>query len=476
MSAAAAAVAERLDARRRRARHGWYVYDWANSAYATTVVAVFLGPYLTSVAYNAACGRPVSPAAPCPVADARVTVLGLEVLPGAYFSFLLAFSLALQVLVLPVVGALADRTPRPHRLLGACAFLGSVATAGLYLVGEDRYLLGGGLYLLAQASFGASLVVYNAFLPRLAGPDERDRVSARGWALGYLGGGLLLLANLVFFSLRDRLGVSTGQAVRISLLSAGLWWALFTLVSLRGLAGAPALGRPGDPGVGPVAEPGSGGVGALAGGFRQLRATLAGARRHPRTLLFLGAYLVYNDGIQSVINLASVYGGEELGFPQETLISAILLVQFVAFLGALLLGAAAARFGAKRVVLASLLLWTLVLAAAYLLPARATVAFFALSAGIGMVLGGTQALSRSLFAQLVPAGREAEYFSLYEVSERGTSWLGALLFGLVYSATGSYRQAIVSLLVFFVLGFVLLAPLDVRRGIADVGNRQPARI
>ena len=449
------------DRHRRREQRGWYVYDWANSAYQTTVIAVFLGPYLTAVARNAACGTVVSATNPCPVADPHLSILGLDIVPGSYYSFLLAISIAVQVVVLPLTGALADRCARRKEILALFAYLGALATVGMFFLQGERYLLGGALYLLAQASFGASVVVYNAFLTDIATADERDLVSSRGWALGYLGGGLLLTVNLALFAVRVRLGLTEGQVVRISLAGAGAWWGLFTLVPLAWLRNRPAAT-----------------AGALAGPravFGQLRETLRDARRYPMTLLFLLGYLCYNDGIQSVIGLASVYGAEELGLAQDTLIVAILLVQFVAFGGALALGQLARRLGAKTVVLASLVLWTLVLSAAYLLPAEAPGRFLVLAGAIGVVLGGSQALSRSLFSQFVPRGKEAEYFALFVISERGTSWIGALTFGLVFQLTGSYRDAIVSLVVFFIVGFLLLLRVDVRRAIADAGNDQPRR-
>jgi MFS transporter, UMF1 family len=442
-------------AARRREQRGWYFYDWANSAYQTTVVAVFLGPYLTTVARTAA-GCPPE-ADPC---TGTVPVAGLDVAAGSYFSYALALSIVVQVVVLPVTGAIADRSSHKKQILALFAYLGALATTGMYFLEGDRYLLGGTLYLIAQMAFGASVVVYNAFLPEIAAPDERDRASSRGWALGYLGGGLLLLLNLGLYSAHDSLGLSESHAVRISLLSAGVWWAGFTLIPLARLRNRAR------PPLGPA-------TGVVRSGFRQLRTTLREARAYPMTLFFLAAYLVYNDGIQSVIGLAAVYGAEELALEQGTLITAILLVQFVAFFGALLLGRLARMFGAQRVVLASLVLWTAVVAAAYGLEEGAGGQFFALAAFIGLVLGGSQALSRSLFSQMIPRGKEAEYFSLYEISERGTSWLGALTFGLVYQLTGSYRQALVSIVAFFVLGFVLLARVDVRRAIRDAGNEQP---
>ncbi len=391
-------------------------------------------------------------------------VLGIPVGAGSFFPYVVSLSVLLQVLLLPVTGAVADRTQRKKQLLALFAYLGAIATMGLYLTQGSAYLLGGLLFLIANLSFGASIVVYNAFLPEIAEPDERDRVSSRGWALGYLGGALLLVANLALFTAHESLGLSEGHAVRISLLSAGAWWALFTLIPLKALRSRRAV------------HPSEQGVTIVTAGFRQLLDTLRASRAYPHTLLFLAAYLLYNDGIQTVITLTATYGTEELELEQSTLILAILMVQFVAVLGALLLGALARFFGAKRVVLASLVLWTAVVVVGYFLKAGATLQFYLLAAFIGIVLGGSQALSRSLFSHMIPRGQEAEYFSLYEISERGTSWLGTLIFGLMLQLTGSYRSALVSLVIFFVAGFALLAVVNVRRAILEAGNLPPERV
>ncbi|MCX2970051.1 MFS transporter [Streptomyces sp. TRM70308] len=435
---------------RRREQRGWYWYDWANSVFQTSVLTVFLGPYLTTVAKAAA------------DADGYVYPLGIPVRDGSYFAYVISASVLLSVLVMPLVGAVADRTGRKKPLLGTFAYLGAAATLGMFFLDGDRYLLGGLLLIAANVAYAASIVVYHAFLPQIAEPHERDAVSSRGWAFGYAAGALVLVANLGLFLGHDALGVEEGTAVRICLSSAGLWWALFTLVPLTRLRDRP----------GTVA----GARLSLTGGFRQLGQTVRELRRYPLTLLFLLAYLLYNDGVQTVITQASVFGSEELGMEQETLIGAILLVQVLAIFGALGLGRLAERHGAKRTILGSLVAWTVVVGCGYVLPAGEPVWFFCLAAAIGMVLGGTQALSRSLYAQLVPRGKEAEYFSLYEVSDRGTSWLGPLLFGLTYQLTGSYRDAIISLVVFFVLGFVLLLRVPVRRAAAAVGNTDPGRI
>jgi MFS transporter, UMF1 family len=214
----------------------------------------------------------------------------------------------------------------------------------------------------------------------------------------------------------------------------------------------------------------------VGGSVRQLGATFRDMRRRPLTLLFLVTYLLYNDGVQTVANVSAQYGSEELELPQSTLITAILVVQFVAFGGALTLGRLAARFGAKRTILGSLVVWVLVIGIAYFLQKGSALQFYAVALAIGFVLGGTQALSRSLFSQLIPAGKEAEYFGFYEISDRGTSWLGPFLFALTYQLTDSYRYAIFSLVFFFVLGGVLLAKLDVRRAIVEAGNVSPERL
>ena len=437
---------------RRREQRGWYFYDWANSAFSTTVVTVFLGPYLTAVTESAA------------DAEGLVYPLGIPVLAGSYFPYVLSLSVVLQVFLLPLTGAIADRTGRKKRLLMLFAYVGAVSTMALYLVQEPAYLLGGVLFVIANLSFGASIVVYNAFLPEISEPDERDRVSSRAWALGYLGGGLLLAANLALFSTHESLGLSEGQAVRISLLSAGAWWALFAAIPLATLR---------DRRAGHSDEQGA--TVALAG-FRQLLGTLRASLAYPQTLLFLGAYLLYNDGIQTVITLTAVYARQELELGTGTVISAILMVQFLAFIGALLLGALARFFGAKRVVLASLLLWTGAVVGGFFLEAGAIWQFYLLAAFIGIVLGGSQALSRSLFSHMIPEGQEAEYFSLYEISERGTSWLGPLLFGLTLQLTSSYRSALVSLVIFFAVGFVMLVIVNVRRAIIEAGNQPPERV
>ncbi|MEV7155908.1 MFS transporter [Streptomyces misionensis] len=431
----------------RRQQRGWYFYDWACSVYSTSVLTVFIGPYLTSVAEHAA------------DADGYVHPLGVPVRAGSFFAYAVSLSVILAVVAMPLVGGAADRTGRKKPLLAAAAYTGAAATTGMFFLDGDRYLLGGVLLVVANAAAAVGAMLYNSYLPQIAAPEERDAVSSRGWAFGYGAGSTVLVANLVLYSAHDSFGLTQTQAVRICLASAGLWWGAFTLVPLRRLRDRRA-----------------GAAGAPSTGLRQLASTVRDMRRHPLTLSFLLAYLVYNDGIQTVISQASVYGSQELGLGQSTLIVAVLLVQVLAVAGALTMGRLARTYGAQRTILGSLVAWTITLAAGYFLPAKAPVFFFVLAAGIGLVLGGSQALSRSLFSHLVPPGKEAEYFSAYELSDRGMSWLGPLLFGVTYQLTGSYRSAIISLVAFFVIGFVLLARVPVRRAIAAAGNPVPEKI
>ncbi|MEU3116320.1 MFS transporter [Micromonospora chalcea] len=442
----------------RRERTGWYFYDWANSAFQTTVITVFLGPFLTTVTELAA-GCELG-ADSC---DGAVYPLGVKVAAGSFYPYLISLSVFLTVFVLPVIGAIADRSAHKKRLLAAAAFTGAGATIAFAFVTGERYLLGGALFLVANISFGAAVVVYNSFLPQLGGPDERDGISSRGWAIGYLGGGLLLALNLVAVTMLSEEGNAqrTLDLARWSIVSAGVWWAAFTLVPLRWLREHPTA----------AALQAGGNV--LTDGFRQLGRTLRELKTYPLTLFFLLAFLVFNDGIQTVITLASQYGTEELRLDQSTLIVTILLVQFLAFGGALALGALAKRIGAWKTVLLSLVLWTGVIIAAFRLPAEAPVPFMILGGCIGLVLGGSQALSRSLFSQLIPAGKEGEYYGFYEISDKGTSWLGPLAFGLVFQLTSSYRVGLVSLLIFFVVGFALLAAVPMRRAISAAGNTPP---
>jgi UMF1 family MFS transporter len=427
---------------RHREQRAWYWYDWANSAFVTTVQTVLFAPYLISVAED------VGP----------IRILGVGIAAGSLPAYIVTFSTILSAVLLPLVGAIADRTARKRRMLAGFAWTGAAAASMLFFATDGNWQIGAIAMIVANICLGASVTVNDAFLPLIAEEHERDRVSSRGWAFGYLGGGLLLAINLVVVLMHDTFGLSEGLAVRLSMLGAAVWWAAFTVIPLLRLEDHP-----------PVHEVSSSG-GLVQASFGQLWATLKDLRNYPMALTFLLAYLFFNDGIQTVIYAASTYGEKQLGFGTSVLIGTILLVQFVAFFGALLFGRLAARMGAKKVILAGLVAWMAIVTVALFLPEKALVPFLAMGVAIGIVLGGTQALARSYFSLLIPRGREGEFFSFYHAMDRGTSWFGTLTFGLVYQLTDSYRPAIFALIAFFVIGGALLLRVDTARGIREAGN------
>jgi MFS transporter, UMF1 family len=432
---------------------GWAMYDWANSAFSTTIGTVFLGPYLASLAAKAASLSP----------DKLAHFFGIPVAPDSFFPYCISFSVLMQVVFLPILGAIADYSHRRKQMMQLFATIGAVATILMFFVTVPLWWLGGVLFIVANLAFGASIVFYNSYLPDIASEDQRDRVSSYGWAMGYLGDGLLLLLNLALYQFSDKLGIPKDLAVRINLASAGVWWltfAFFTWVRLHPRHAAKQLPQ---------------GETYVRVGFKQLWATIKEMKNFPETLKFLLAYFLYNDGIQTVISIASTFAAAPLirggvGMDQSTLIIVILMIQFMAFLGALLWGKMAAWFGAKRSIIISLVIWAGVTIYAYFGlkgPSR-VLEFFILGACIAIVLGGSQAISRSLYAQIIPSGKQAEYYSFYEVSDKGTSWFGPLLFGLVNQLTGSLRPAILSLIFFFIVGLCILPFVNIKKAMQDV--------
>ncbi|MCL4870415.1 MAG: MFS transporter [Anaerolineae bacterium] len=429
----------------RREILGWTMYDWANSAFSTTVVTTFLGPYLLALAQAAA-----------------DDVTGLYyigpygVQPAAIFPFCVSLSVILQVFFLPILGTIADYTHLKKRMMMGFAYTGAAATVLIFFVEGDLVLLGGLLFIIANLSFGAAIVFYNAFLPDIASPDRRDDVSSKGFALGYLGGGILLLINLFMVQTME----NTGLAVRLSLASAGLWWIVFTVLfpQRRLKQRAPVRHLPA-------------GENIITHGIRQIARTARELlRKYPSTAQYLLAYLIYNDGIQTVIAVSTSFAADEIeGVDTSILVLLVLMIQFVAFGGALAFGYLARRIGAKRSIMISLVIWSgvVIFAFAFLYELWQ---LWVLGFVLALVLGGSQALSRSLFSQMIPANHEAEYFGFYEVSERGTSWIGPMVFALAVQLTGQQRIAIVSLIIFFLLGLFLLSRVNVKKAIVDAGH------
>jgi UMF1 family MFS transporter len=512
----------------RREIFGWAMYDWANSAFSTTIGSVFLGPYVRDLAETAAradyLARTGTEWTETSGHALVVNFLGLPVAPEAVIAFAISLSVVFQAGFLPILGAIADYSHRRKQMLQLFATIGAIATIAMFFITQATWALGPILFILANLSFGAALVFYNAYLPDIASEEERDRVSSYGFALGYIGGFVLLALNLALFLLHDSFGISSGLAVRINLASAGVWWLAFSTVTWKRLHSRHAAHEipPGDS--------------LLTIAFKQLSKTMdvpansiafyllspllifiwaplitpyitslmnSGQldpelailpvfiplfgpvillvrflrnkyRTTPETSKYLTAYLIYNDGIQTVIAIASTFAAAPiirggLDLPDETLIAVILMIQFVAFFGALFWGRLAGWIGAKQSIIVSLVIWSGVVIYAYggmKGDSRAT-EFMILGAIIALVLGGSQAISRSLFSQMIPKSKEAEFFSIYEISERGTSWLGTLVFGIAVTIFSNLRIAILALIFFFVVGLIILTFVNPNKAMED---------
>jgi UMF1 family MFS transporter len=438
----------------RREIFGWVVYDWANSAFFTTVVGVLLGPYLLAMAQRA-------------VGEDGV-ILDLyffNVTPKGLPAFCTAISVISMVLFLPVLGAIADYTRLKKSMMAGFCYAGVVSGALLFFVTES-YVACSILFIISTMCFAAANVFYNAYLIDITTEDNRDRVSSYGYGLGYISGFLMLVLNLIFISNAEFLGISTVMAVRICFLGAALWWGGFAVVTFYLLRTRDAeKSIPSEKNI-------------VSIGFQELWTTLKELRRLKYTMIFLIAYLFYNDGIQTVILQSSVFISYELFTSRgEEVDNAFLLIIFAiaqisAAAGAFVFERIARFLGAKRTILVSLVVWCAIVIYAYAFFETKWQAYF-MGAAIGMVLGAAQALSRSLYSQMIPVGRESSFFGLYEISEKGTSWMGQLMFAIIVGATGSFRHAILGLIVFFVVGIVVLLFTNTTRAIHEAGNLTP---
>ena len=460
----------------RREIIGWMTYDWANSAFFTVVVGVLVGPYLLSLAERAVGADGV-------VLDLFV----FKVTPKGLPAFCTAVSVISMVAMLPVLGAIADYTHLKKAMMAVFCYMGVVAGALLFFV-TDSYVACSLLFIVGNMSFAAANVFYNAFLIDITTEDLRDKVSSYGYGAGYLSGFIVLVLNLIFLKYSNEwFGITTGTAVRLSFLFASLWWGAFAVVTFFLLPKA----APGNADT-PVRNEGEARTGVeamedadksvrvplLTVGFRDVWGTIKELRRLRYTMLFLVAYLFYNDGIQTVILQSSVFISYELftskGLADDPsfLIMIFGVAQISAFAGALIFERIARVIGAKRTIIVALVVWCGIVIYAYGFFETKTQAYI-MGGAIGMVLGAAQALSRSLYSQMIPRGREASFFGLYEISEKGTSWMGQLMFTIIVGATGSFRHAILGLIVFFIVGTILLLFTDTKRAIHEAGNLTP---
>ncbi|UZP68122.1 MFS transporter [Desulfovibrio mangrovi] len=414
---------------------GWAMYDWANSAYILTVgTAVFPAYYAAAV-----------------IPAEGLPVFGTHLSATSMWGYMLSLSSVLVFLCAPVLGAVADFTASKKRFLALFCYAGSAATLLLGLLPAHEVWLLSALFVVAHACFAAGNVFYDAFLPGISPPGKEDWVSGKGYAYGYVGGGLQLALSLCVISQHDWFGLTEAAAARLSLVSAALWWGGFSLVTFA-LVREPRL--PSQSGA--TAKEGI--LFFLRTGVRQVGTTLKNAPRQRNIFFFLCAFLIYNDGVQTVIAMATMYGKEELGLPTSMLMVTLLAIQFVAVPGALFFSRLGERIGAKRALMISLVVWSGLAIYGYFI--QTAVQYFILGMVAGLVLGAVQSLSRSMYAVLIPRENAAEYYGFYSVFEKLSVVFGPVVFAVINQVTGTSRLAIVSIVVFFVGGLVLLVPVQ----------------
>lgn len=435
---------------------GWAMYAWANHAFFTLVLGVLIGEYLTDLAQKAVGEN-----------GAVISVAGYVLVTAkSLFSYSVGLSVFLQVFFLPVLGAIADYTHLKKTFLMIFCFLGAASCGLIFFVKDDLFLIGSLLFILCNLSVGASVVFYNSYLTDIATEDYRDKVSSWGFAAGYAGGFLTLILGFTFLLNSENLGISTVTAARICFLGAAVWWAGFSLITFRLLKKRLPLRTAPE------------GTHFIVASFDELKETFRELFQLKHTLHFLVAYLLYNDGIQTVITMSAIFFSQELFVAKgletdrSVLFIAFMIAQFVAFIGSLAFERIAHFTSTKSAILISLGIWCILVVYAYAFFHTLAEAYV-LSGAIGFVLGGSQALSRSLYSQMIPAGRESAFFGIYAISEGGTSWIGPIVFGLVAQMTDSYRPAILALAAFFIAGSVLLIFVNTKQAIHDAGNLTP---
>lgn len=421
---------------KQKAWFGWCMYDWANSGFATVIMAAVFPIYFAAIV---------------PAGGAPISFLGFSrtVPAAALWGYVISASMLAVALTAPYLGNLSDHRGGRRRYLIFFTGIGSIASAALALAGPGDYLMAGVLFIVANFSFASANVFYNAFLPALADAREMDRLSAKGYAYGYLGGGLLLAIVFVLIQWPGLFGLSgAGAATRLGLLLTGIWWGVFSLPTFAHVR-EEAFVRPPEP---------------LLSGMRGYLRTFAEIRGYRDLLLFLIAFLFYNDGIQTIIAVSAIFARQELGLSQGSILGCFLMIQFVAMPGALFFGWLAGKIGAKRAVMLSLVLFTGVTVYAFFM--RHEWQFWILGFVVAIILGGSQSISRSLFGVLIPPGRNAKFFGFFAVSNKFSSILGPFVFAVITDITHSSRLSILALSAFFVIGMLLLAGVNLDRALS----------
>jgi len=418
---------------------GWAMYDFANSAFATTILAVIFNQYFATVVAGGERG---------------VDILGLHLHGASFFTFTLSVSMFLSALFSPFLGAVADASAAKKRFLMVFCYVAILFTGLLYFVHEGDHWKGATFFIVANIGFAEGNVFYNAFLPEISNERNIGRISGLGWALGYVGGGTLLAINLIMLRYPEWIGLSKGFfTVQDCFVSVALWWLIFSIPTFMFLQ--ERTGRaPASP------------KNHLVEGYRRLRQTLSRIKSFRELTKFLVAFLIYNDGIETVIVMASIFGADVLGMETGEIILFFLMIQGVAFVGSLIFGILADASGNKRTVMISLVVWFLIVLWAYGLGTvwAPKTEYWMLGALAGLVMGGSQAASRSLQGIFTPDANSAEFFAFFGVSGKFASVFGPLIYGILIATTGSVRSGILSILLFFVAGMAILWTVDEKKG------------
>ncbi|NTV36816.1 MAG: MFS transporter [Anaerolineaceae bacterium] len=418
----------------KKAITAWTLYDWGNSAFATTIMAAVLPVYYSTVAASGLAPNVAT----------------------AYWGYTTSFSALIAAILSPILGAVADFRGSKKRFLTIFMLLGVTGTALLYFVRTGDYLLASLFFVFGNIGFAGSLVYYDALLPHVAHPEEMDQVSSRGYAMGYIGGGLLLAINLgmimfipTLFPVEQQ-DAMTELMTRMSFVTVAVWWAVFTLPLLRNVSEPVRRILPGEENFNP-----------LQASFGRLITTFKEIRRYRDLFMALLAFFVYANGIGTIITMATIYGAE-IGIDRITLIGTLLLVQFLAAPFAIGFGYLSKKIGIKKSIYLSLFVYTVIACFGYFM--QVPWHFIALGAGVATVQGGSQALSRSLIGKMMPKSKSAEFYGFFSVFEKFSTILGPLLFGVVSQIMGHSRLSIVSLIIFFIGGIILLSFVNIERG------------
>ncbi len=415
----------------KKSRFGWCLYDWANSAFATTILAAVLPVYFAETIV--------------PAEGVDLTFMGLKdrLCATSLWGYAGGLASLLILISAPTLGGIADRGKKKKLFLMLFCYVGSFMTCLLFFSSANDVFYTLILFSLAQYCFVAGNVFYDSFLPLLAKGPDMDLLSGQGYALGYLGGGALLALSFLFIQPSHLIGIDKDMAVRISLAAAGIWWAMFGTVSFSLFheekaisAGRDSLGR------------------AAVEGLRRTLETIRTVSRDRDVMIFLVAYMIYNDAVQTIIRMSSIYGKEELRLSTGTLLGTLLMVQFIGIGGALFISWISGRFGARKTIMGVLLAWVALTLFASAMKTSAE--FWVLGVAVGLILGGTQALSRSFYGGIIPKDQSAEFFGYFSVFEKLSAIWGPILFAFIRQTTGTSRLSILSLSLFFLVGWVLL--------------------